>query len=636
MKNLNYRLGLFFLFTGILSLGKARAQNLVTNGTFTAGNTGWTFFAPATTAEVMAENVYGGTTTNLTAEIDNGSNFRQINIPVTPGETYNLSFKCTRRTAGGAGFSLPPIPCTINAKVYNGAAVFLNQNVSSSNTVFNLQCQNYQFTPTTATVTLDLANVNNPSTLGMIMDDITITPVNQVINFSGQSCVGGDFTLTAPASTAPNAVYTNYQWTGPNGFTATGQTATVTNAPLAAAGTYTCTMTLNGCVQVTGQFAITLSTTATNDIAYICEGDSINIFGQFVHTAGTFDSTFQNINGCDSVSTITVNVMPSPGKILAPDSLIVCQYDTVRLETSTNPINPNFSYSWTPSTGLNSTTDPNVWFIADQSRNYTLRVSAPDPNLTCWMEHTIHVIVNPGDFLNLNLNEAAICPGNSVQLTATGAQQYSWSPALYVDNTSSATPLITPVTSGTYTVIGTSDKGCTDTQQVQITVHPAAVLSLPDVVNIYSGEQYFMEPATNAVHFTWFPDAGLNSAHVSNPVMSPEVNTRYFVVATTENGCTVSDSVDILVMNTAIDMPNAFVPGNGSFKVVKRGIAALNAFKIFNRWGEEIFSTTDIEHGWDGTWQGKPQGAGVYVYQIDARTAEGKPFKKQGTVTLLR
>lgn len=637
MARLNHHLGSFLLLCLALLSGRAQAQNLVNNGSFTAGNAGWGFFAPANTAEVAAEIWYGGTVaTNLTAEVDNESNFRQVNIAVIPGEVYNLSFRCTRRTAGGTGFSLPPIPCTINAKVYNGTNVFLNQNVSSSNTVFNLQCQSYQFTPTTPTVTLDFTNGNNPSTLGMILDDITITPAKQVINFSGQACIGGDFTLTAPASAAPETIYTNYQWTGPNGYTATGQTATVTNAQASAAGTYTCTMNLNGCLQVSGQFDITLQSTFSTDVVYICEGDSIDIFGQFVHTTGTYTDTFQNINGCDSISTITVNIIPKPGTILAPDSLVVCQYDTVRMETSTAPLNPNFNYSWSPATGLNSATDPNVWFIADKTITYTLRVTSPDPNLSCWIEHDIVVTVNPGDFLTLDFNDTAICPGDSVQLLATGAQQYNWSPSLYANNVNIANPVLHPETSNTYTLIGTSNKGCTDTQQVNVIVHPAAVLNIPHTVNIYPGEQYNMEPGTNAVNFSWFPHSGLNAANISNPVVSPDVDTRYFVTAATEYGCTVSDSVDFYVMNTVIDMPNAFVPGNNTFKAVQRGISTLNSFKIFNRWGEEIFSTTNIDQGWDGTCKGQAQAAGVYVYQIDARTIEGKPFKKHGTVTLIR
>lgn len=635
MKPKNYCAALLALWL----LGQAAstyAQNLVNNGSFTAGNTGWAFYAPANAAETNPENVYGGPLANLTAEIDNESNFRQVNIPVTPGETYHLSFRHSRRTAGGVGFALPPVPSIIKTKVYNGAASFLDQNIASANTAWNWQCQNLQFTPTTATVTLDFENVNNPGTLGSILDDITITPVKQVITFAGHACEGGDFSLTAPASAAPNAVYTNYSWTGPNGFTANTQTINFTNAQLNQNGVYTCTMNLNGCLQVTGTYTINLTTTQTNDLMYICAGDSVSIFGIFRSVAGVYDSTFQNVNGCDSLSTVTLNVIPKPGRILAADTLIACQYDTVRLESSTVPINTAFRYDWSPNVGINTNNQPNVWLIANKSIDYKLTVTGDDPNLPCSIEHTVHVIVNPGDFLDMHVKDTAICPGNQVQLFATGAQQYHWSPALYLDDTEIKDPVSHAETTTTYTLVGTSNKGCKDTQQVQVTVHPAAVLNIPRSVNLYAGETYQMEPSTNATHFSWFPNSGLNSTTISNPLMSPEVNTRYFVTAVTENGCSVSDSMDVYVNGTVMDMPNAFNPNNSSFKAVKRGMATLNSFRVYNRWGEEVFSTTNLEQGWDGSLKGKPQAAGVYVYVIDALTKEGKAFQKQGTVTLVR
>ncbi|WP_158605999.1 gliding motility-associated C-terminal domain-containing protein [Taibaiella sp. KBW10] len=613
------------------------AQNLVANGTFTAGTASWTFYAPGTTSETNPENLYGGAlATNITGEIDNESNFRQVNIPVTPGETYHLSLRRSRRVIGGTGFALPPIPSIIRAKVYNGANLFLTQDIASSNTTWNWQCASFQFTPTTATVTLDLENVNNPSTLGCIIDDITITPVKQVITFNGHACVGGDFGLTAPGSVAPNTLYTNYSWTGPNGFTSTAQSINFTNAQTNLNGVYTCTMTLNGCLQVTGEYTIGLTTTATNDVAYICQGDSMSIFGIFRHVSGSYDSTFQNVNGCDSLSTVTLHVVPKPGSILGADSLIVCQYDTVRLETTTVPINTNFTYEWRPNIGINTNNQPNVWLIADKSIDYKLTVTGNDPNLPCSIDHTVHVIVNPGNFLKVNLTDTAICPGNKVSLLATGAQSYAWSPALYLDTVTSDHPVSSAETSMNYTLVGTSNKGCRDTQQVHITVHPEAVLNIPRSINIYGGETYQMEPLTNAVHFYWFPNSGLNSTGISNPLMSPEVNTRYFVSATTENGCSIFDSTDVYVKGTVIDMPNAFTPNNSNFKASKRGIATLNSFKVFNRWGEEVFSTTNIEQGWDGRFKGSAQAAGVYVYVVDALTQEGKVFKKQGTVTLIR
>ena len=65
-------------------------------------------------------------------------------------------------------------------------------------------------------------------------------------------------------------------------------------------------------------------------------------------------------------------------------------------------------------------------------------------------------------------------------------------------------------------------------------------------------------------------------------------------------------------------------------------MVTLNSFKVFNRWGQLVFSTTDIHEGWNGQLNGKPQPLGTYVYVIDAVSAGGKRFYKQGNVTLLR
>ena len=86
-------------------------------------------------------------------------------------------------------------------------------------------------------------------------------------------------------------------------------------------------------------------------------------------------------------------------------------------------------------------------------------------------------------------------------------------------------------------------------------------------------------------------------------------------------------------------MPNAFVPGsgpNGELKIIKRGVATLKYFRIFNRWGQEVFSTNNIDEGWDGRYNGSSQPMGVYVYMIEAYTNTGKRFYKQGNITLIR
>jgi gliding motility-associated-like protein len=86
-------------------------------------------------------------------------------------------------------------------------------------------------------------------------------------------------------------------------------------------------------------------------------------------------------------------------------------------------------------------------------------------------------------------------------------------------------------------------------------------------------------------------------------------------------------------------MANAFSPGSESnpvFKVSHLGTASLRSFRIYDRWGVKVFETSNINEGWDGTFNGAPQPLGVYVYTVEAQTNLGKPFIKQGNVTLLR
>lgn len=88
-------------------------------------------------------------------------------------------------------------------------------------------------------------------------------------------------------------------------------------------------------------------------------------------------------------------------------------------------------------------------------------------------------------------------------------------------------------------------------------------------------------------------------------------------------------------------MPNAFSPGSGTgindeLHIIVKGMATLNYFRIWNRWGQLIFESTDINQGWDGRFKGVPQPLGTYVYLIDATSSTGKKFYKQGNITLLR
>lgn len=87
-------------------------------------------------------------------------------------------------------------------------------------------------------------------------------------------------------------------------------------------------------------------------------------------------------------------------------------------------------------------------------------------------------------------------------------------------------------------------------------------------------------------------------------------------------------------------MPSAFSPNNDEindiFKVIPVGIVQFNFFKIYNRWGKELFSTNDYRHGWDGTTNGKRQPEDIYIWTVSAIDFIGNQISKKGIVTLTR
>lgn len=353
------------------------------------------------------------------------------------------------------------------------------------------------------------------------------------------------------------------------------------------------------------------------------------------NTSGYYTLTASHEGCVDMPDSFYVEVQPNPIVNIGPDR-VICTYDTIQMYASVLPANyPNYTYLWEPSDGLSDSTSQSPVFSGDETvPKIWVRVETP---IGCTGLDTMMIVVNPGDFLTVSTNDTGACPPVMIPLYADGASTYQWSPVWGLDDATSASPIAAPETTTDYRLIGISDKGCLDTQQVFVQVYPQAVVHLPDSAQIWPGESYQISPDGNALYYSWFPPSGLSATDIANPVAQPEVRTRYFVTALTEHGCEVVDSIDILVnTESVLDAPNAFNPTTGEFKVLKRGVADLEHFRIFNRWGNLVFETSDIDKGWDGTYNGKAQPMGVYIFNIEARTASGKVFRKDGNVTLVR
>jgi gliding motility-associated-like protein len=112
------------------------------------------------------------------------------------------------------------------------------------------------------------------------------------------------------------------------------------------------------------------------------------------------------------------------------------------------------------------------------------------------------------------------------------------------------------------------------------------------------------------------------------------------VLTVNQRGCIATDTVLVEVNEKCGDIfvPSGFTPNNdGTNDILRvRGncIKELD-FKVFDRWGELVFQTSDQTIGWDGTFKGKPALAGVYVYYINA-VVKGANINSQGNTTLIR
>ncbi len=333
---------------------------------------------------------------------------------------------------------------------------------------------------------------------------------------------------------------------------------------------------------------------------------------------------------------IRIDVQPNP-KVYVGGNRFVCESDTIRLTGIVTPgWYTNYSYAWSPATNLSTATDRSVILTGVDTGMVTLTVTTP---AGCRGSDSAQIVVLPSNFASI-IPELPFCPHDSAVLLPAGGVSYQWIPAMYLNDERAAQPVIKPITNQTYTIIATSAYGCKDTINFTATVYPAAVFNMTDSVHLFSGESYQIDPQTNCTQYSWTPSGGLSGKYIVNPLATPEASTKYVITGMTEHGCVTKDSVMIYVDEDAIiALPNAFAPGSGAnneFKIIKRGIATLNYFRIFNRWGNLIFETKDMNVGWNGEYNGIPQPVGVYVYQVEAFGKTGKTFKKQGNVTLLR
>ena len=247
--------------------------------------------------------------------------------------------------------------------------------------------------------------------------------------------------------------------------------------------------------------------------------------------------------------------------------------------------------------------------------------------------------------------DTSICKGSSVQLAATPAASYSWSPAEGLSNTFINNPVAKPNVTTAYIVEVTDSNGCIDTAHVQINV-----LNKVEVKAGITGSDYLCRPYDSAsfsnmstgdiVKWNWAFGNGQTDTTSSPSEQYYSINdneTGYsirLIVSDTANCSDTAYHIIKVVNNCYIAVPTAFTPNGDGLNDYLYPLNAYKAtnllFRVYNRQGQLIFETRDWSRKWDGTWKGVPQSTGVYVWMLEYNDERGKKVSMKGTTALLR
>jgi len=255
--------------------------------------------------------------------------------------------------------------------------------------------------------------------------------------------------------------------------------------------------------------------------------------------------------------------------------------------------------------------------------------------------------------------DTPICYGAVAPLNAhiTLGTTYSWNITSSLSNQGdgviNSTPydihaLASPLANTTY-VLSIMNAGCPNPLRdtFHIEVHQKIVVDAGHDTAVVFNQPLQLHATSNdpeANIFSWDPSTGLDNAFTPDPVAtlgSHFDSVRYTAKAATEVGCFGVASILVKVFKTMPDIfvPNAFTPdgtSNNIFRPVPVGISDFHYFRVYNRYGQLVFSTTVAGRGWDGRVNGRMQNPGAYVWATEGISFQGKLVFRKGTMVMVR
>jgi len=408
----------------------------------------------------------------------------------------------------------------------------------------------------------------------------------------------------------------------------------------------------------------------------LCEGSSIKVGSHIYDRTGVYIDTFSSAAGCDSIiqSTVTVNPILS-----SHEYITICSGQTVVVSHVRYGASGEYRDTFTSSNGCDSIAiltirvfEPiiknidtivcegslfnDVMFDSTTTLYDTLRTDFGCDSIIT----VLRIIVQPTVPLKVTA-DTTICDGSSVLLKAAGGNNfYSWSSTDNTwhplgsgkDNDSKVNPsipsvLVTPTGTTLYIVFSRACDGSIISENVTVTVQPKPVLTIANndtCINL--GQEVMLETNTDdrIDPVRWSHDGKEICANCANLTFQPFTPGKVLASIVDQYGCAASDSIYICVTNNCLEntlvIPNFITPNgdgkNDNFRFLNPEHLPIIFLRIYDRWGEMLFESSDQEPFWDGTFKGKSCSPGTYVYMIEAGCNVKGNITKSGNVSIIK
>lgn len=318
-------------------------------------------------------------------------------------------------------------------------------------------------------------------------------------------------------------------------------------------------------------------------------------------SSGYYVVTVQDAAGCESVDSVLLDLNPSLFASAGNDT-VLCQGAQVVLGGAPSGSGGSgaFTYSWTPSAGLNNASAANPTASPSASGSYVLTVQ---DGVGCDAKDTVVVNLHPALFADAG-NDSSICAGSSFQIGGNpsasggdGPYSYLWTPSTGLNDPTLANPTATISSLGNYTLEVQDFNGCTAVADVIISVLPSAVAGFNYTAN--QGTVDFTDASQDADSIVWdFGDG--NSSGQLNPSHTYTASGSYLACQIAFNECgsdTSCQTVNVVIIGTGTGLARQPVvypnPNAGVFHIDPQGFS-LEALTLRDLHGRIVYESKDL------------------------------------------